>query len=58
VLLCSDGLWNYVAAPADLARLVEGTTAPSAMARLLVNHALARGGHDNVTVAVYAHDAR
>jgi serine/threonine protein phosphatase PrpC len=60
VVLCTDGFWNYFAEAIAVATLVrELGTAPSAeaVARHLVNHALARGGHDNVTVAVYAHTA-
>jgi len=59
VVLCTDGFWNYFSAPAEVARLVrsagEGATAQG-ISRLLVNHALARGGQDNVTVLVYAHE--
>jgi serine/threonine protein phosphatase PrpC len=58
VVLCTDGFWNYFAEASAVATLVRalGPTAPAeAVARYLVNHALARGGHDNVTVAVYAH---
>lgn len=58
VLLCTDGLWNYAPKPADLAAVVrtatDGTNAVD-VARILVNYALARGGQDNVSVAVYAH---
>jgi serine/threonine protein phosphatase PrpC len=52
--VCTDGLWNYAPLPDDLARLVaaHGDATPLALARSLVRHALARGGHDNVTVAV------
>jgi serine/threonine protein phosphatase PrpC len=54
VIVCTDGLWNYAPMPDDLARLVvaHGDATPLALARSLVRHALARGGHDNVTVAV------
>jgi serine/threonine protein phosphatase PrpC len=58
VVLCSDGLWNYFPHAADVAELVKsagpGATPPT-IARLLVHHALARGGMDNTTVAVYEH---
>jgi serine/threonine protein phosphatase PrpC len=59
VVLCSDGLWNYFPGAKDIARLLARpgapmVTRPRAVARLLVNHALERGGHDNVTVAVCA----
>lgn len=58
VLLCSDGLWNYfpdAGALATLLRSAGPSATPSRLARHLVNHALARGGHDNVSVALYAH---
>jgi serine/threonine protein phosphatase PrpC len=57
-VLCTDGLWNYFPTAPDIALLVEsaGPGANTAsIARILVNHALARGGGDNVSVAVYAH---
>jgi serine/threonine protein phosphatase PrpC len=58
VLLCSDGLWNYAPKPTDIAAVIraasEETNAPE-VARLLVNYALARGGQDNVSVAIYAY---
>ena len=56
LLLCSDGVWNYftleelrahVGAVADLSA--------AAIARSIVNRALAAGGHDNASVAVYHH---
>jgi serine/threonine protein phosphatase PrpC len=55
LILCSDGLWNYLSSPGELARLVEelsSDAAPAAVARSLTETALARGGHDNITVAV------
>jgi serine/threonine protein phosphatase PrpC len=59
LVLCTDGFWNYFSAPADVASLVrsagDGATAQG-ISRRLVNHALARGGEDNVTVVVYAHE--
>jgi serine/threonine protein phosphatase PrpC len=58
VLLCSDGLWNYASKPADIAaviRVARDETNAAEVATLLVNYALARGGQDNVSVAVYAH---
>ncbi len=58
VLLCTDGLWNYAPDAEDIARVMvaapdEGNAA--GVARLLVNYALARGGQDNVSVAIYVH---
>jgi len=57
IVLCSDGLWNYFPAAAMVAELVRASDGAhaEAIARHLVNHALARGGQDNVTVAVYVH---
>lgn len=58
LLLCSDGLWNYAPKPADIAAVIRAASDESnavEVARLLVNYALARGGQDNVSVAVYAH---
>jgi PPM family protein phosphatase len=51
LLMCTDGLWNYLPDPADIARFCTGTD-PIAAARALVDHALREGGHDNVTVAL------
>jgi serine/threonine protein phosphatase PrpC len=56
LIVCSDGLWNYVPeadALADLVRALEGTT-PHEIADGLVQFAIAQGGADNVTVAVLA----
>jgi serine/threonine protein phosphatase PrpC len=52
LLLCSDGLWNYLPEPADIARFCTGVE-PAAAARALVGHALQCGGHDNITVVVF-----
>ena len=54
LLVCTDGLWNYTPEPGDLARRLAADQAPTPLTatRALVRHALARGGHDNVTVAV------
>jgi serine/threonine protein phosphatase PrpC len=51
VLVCSDGLWNYVPEPKDLARAVTGAD-PLDAARALVERALGDGGHDNITVVL------
>jgi serine/threonine protein phosphatase PrpC len=56
VVLCSDGLWNYVEPPDSLGALV-GESAdrrPAGVARYLVQAAIEAGGADNVTVAVLA----
>jgi serine/threonine protein phosphatase PrpC len=51
LLLCSDGLWNYLPDAADIAPFCTGTEATAA-ARALVEYALQAGGHDNITVVV------
>jgi serine/threonine protein phosphatase PrpC len=54
-VLCTDGLWNYVVSPAELAELIDALPAsasPAAVARALTDTAVARGGRDNITVAV------
>jgi PPM family protein phosphatase len=50
LLLCSDGLWNYLPDAADIARFCTGDAA--ATARALTEFALDAGGEDNITVAV------
>jgi serine/threonine protein phosphatase PrpC len=56
VVLCSDGLWNYVEAPDSLGDLVSRSAdrRPANVARHLVQAAIDAGGADNVTVAVLA----
>ena len=51
LLLCSDGLWNYLPEAADIARFCSGQD-PTAAARALTEFALRAGGNDNITVAV------
>ena len=51
LLLCSDGLWNYLPDAADIARFCSGTD-PGAAARALTEFALNAGGQDNITVVV------
>ncbi len=54
VLVCSDGLWNYSSPAQALADVLHGSgqTEPQAVAEALVAWANARGGHDNITVAL------
>lgn len=52
LLLCSDGLWNYLPDGADIARFQAAGADPVSAARALTDHALACGGHDNITVAI------
>lgn len=58
IMLCSDGLWNYLSAAKDLAAQIQALgpePSAAAVARRLVNHALMRGGQDNTTVLVHRH---
>jgi PPM family protein phosphatase len=53
LLLCSDGLWNYLPGAAELAEAALPVLArggPAAVARALTAIALDAGGRDNVTV--------
>jgi serine/threonine protein phosphatase PrpC len=52
LVLCSDGLWNYVPEPEDLLAVLPRGVAPAEVARGLVEVALEAGGHDNITVVV------
>jgi serine/threonine protein phosphatase PrpC len=55
LVLCTDGLWNYVDSPAELGELINALPAgasAAAVARALTDTALARGGRDNITVTV------
>jgi serine/threonine protein phosphatase PrpC len=63
VLLCSDGLWNYLPDASDLSAALKATLPPDpptgttriptlATAAGLTRLALELGGHDNVTVVV------
>ena len=55
LVLCTDGLWNYAASPDELDALIDALpsgASPAAVARALTDTAFARGGRDNITVAV------
>ena len=54
VLVCTDGLWNYEESAPALAAVVpaDARSQPLRAAQELVRFACARGGHDNITVAV------
>ncbi|HEX2297028.1 MAG TPA: PP2C family protein-serine/threonine phosphatase [Pseudonocardiaceae bacterium] len=54
VVICTDGLWNYLDDAAELAAALpaQALEAPLDAARELVDVALRCGGRDNVTVAV------
>ena len=51
LLVCTDGLWNYLPEADDIARICAGYDAADG-ASALVDYALAAGGQDNITVAV------
>jgi serine/threonine protein phosphatase PrpC len=51
LLVCSDGLWNYLPDADDIARICGGYGAAEA-AGALVDYALGAGGQDNITVVV------
>ncbi|GAA1435362.1 hypothetical protein GCM10009616_32250 [Microlunatus lacustris] len=60
LMVCSDGLWNYCSAAADLQALVAATsartgTSPLPLAEALVAWANAQGGRDNISVALARH---
>lgn len=52
LLLCSDGLWNYIDQPADLARLISGADSAQIACRRLIAKANACGGRDNISVGL------
>lgn len=58
LLVCSDGLWNYCSEAQDLRALLHetvdrlGPDQPTALAQALVDFANAKGGRDNITVAL------
>jgi serine/threonine protein phosphatase PrpC len=55
LVLCTDGLWNYLPEPWQLAELIQRQPAGADaidVARALVTHALDHDAHDNVTAAV------
>ena len=54
LLLCTDGLWNYVPDASQIFALVQQASifTAEAISRHLVDFARSRGGHDNITVAV------
>lgn len=54
VVICTDGLWNYLDSVDDLAAALpaQAFDAPLTAARELVETALRAGGRDNITVAV------
>ena len=57
LLLCSDGLWNYASEAQQIQALMQKSLGMDAVviARSLVEFARSRGGHDNITVALFIH---
>ncbi len=53
LVLCSDGVWSYLAKPESVAGIVALASGAAPIARALVHEALLHGGHDNASVAVY-----
>ena len=52
LLAVSDGLWNYLSEPAEIAAAVGARTDLLDIARTLTNLANEAGGADNITVVV------
>lgn len=56
LMVCTDGLWNYASSPQDLFTVFDGirqgTNEPAGIAEELVEWARAKGGRDNITVAL------
>ncbi len=54
LLLCSDGLWNYVPEVQQVQALIQKSLGMDAVmiSRSLVEFARSQGGHDNITVAL------
>ena len=55
LLLCTDGLWNYLADASGLVELVNALPSEASaagVARALTDMAVSRGGRDNITVAI------
>jgi serine/threonine protein phosphatase PrpC len=59
LLLCSDGLWNYLPESGDLAELAlpKALNDPLAAARDLVDFAVEAGGADNITAILVPYAA-
>ncbi len=51
-VLCSDGLWNYLSDADHLAALIAEKTDAAVISQCLIDYANAKGGRDNITVAV------
>jgi PPM family protein phosphatase len=56
LLLCTDGLWNYIPNPSDLEILIKPNIDILSVSHQLVDFANNSGGGDNITVAVFRKD--
>jgi len=54
LMLCSDGLWETMPEE-QMAAALDSARGPQTVAESLLDHALAAGGPDNVSVIVYRH---
>jgi protein phosphatase len=54
LLMCSDGLWGLLS-DLEIAQVLNSDVSVHQMAQILVNRALAAGGHDNITLVLYEH---
>jgi serine/threonine protein phosphatase PrpC len=59
LLLSTDGLWNYLPDPADLARLAlpQAQSDPAGAAREMIQFAIQAGGADNITAVLIPYTA-
>jgi serine/threonine protein phosphatase PrpC len=59
LLVCSDGLWNYLPEAAELARLAlpRAMTDPLGSANDMVRFAVDAGGADNITAVLIPYPA-
>lgn len=55
VLLCSDGFWETIDHEALTVAVARKRASIKTRATAMVDHALAEGGHDNITVLLYEH---
>jgi protein phosphatase len=58
LLLCSDGLWETVRDPVQMARIIETSESLEAAAYRLVDAANKAGGRDNIAVGLLRVDER
>ena len=61
LVLCSDGLWNFVLEADQIAALLKGINSDAEaldVSRILVGHANACGGRDNITAAILQLDRK